>query len=210
MFLPRFVENRSLQITATFLGIYAGLLAIQHGIFEVLQGSRAHGVLMFNAIGSPCQAEAVWHACFPAMTLIPNLRVTGIAAMLVGLAMVVWAAAFVGRKRGWLVLGALSLLALFVGGGFVPVYIGIVAAAAAGRLGAPASAGGMGWRIISALWPWPLALMALWLPGSWLLGRFFGDAMRAAGGGLFFVFDVGLPALAAVSSFGREKRQGAS
>jgi hypothetical protein len=49
--------------------------------------------------------------------------------------------------------------------------------------------------------------MALWLPGSWLLGHFFGPAMLAASGLLFLVFDAGLPVLAAVSAFGR-KNQG--
>ncbi len=106
----------SLRITTAFLGIYAGLIAIQHGIFEISQGSRAPDGLMFNAIGLPCQPDAVWHACFPAMTLIPNLFITGIATVLAGLGMIVWAA-FAGRRRDGLILGALSLLALLVGGG---------------------------------------------------------------------------------------------
>jgi hypothetical protein len=72
MLLPRLAKDRSLRITTAFLGVYAGLIAIQHGIFEILQGSRAPDGLMFNAIGPPCQPEAVWHACFPAMTLIPE------------------------------------------------------------------------------------------------------------------------------------------
>jgi protein-S-isoprenylcysteine O-methyltransferase Ste14 len=95
MLLPRLPGKRSLRITTAFLGVYAGLIAVQHGIFATLQGSRAPDGLMFSAIGPPCQPEAVWHACFPAMTVIPNLLVTGIAAVLVGLAMAVWAAAFV-------------------------------------------------------------------------------------------------------------------
>ena len=111
--------TKALRLTIAFLGLYAGLIAIQHGIFESLQGSRPPGGLMFNAIGPPCQADAVWHACFPAMTLIPNLFVSGIAAILVGLGLAIWAAFFVGRKRGGLILGALSILALLVGGGFV-------------------------------------------------------------------------------------------
>jgi|GEM_PF-962315 len=196
LLLPRFARNDSLRITAAFLGVYAGLIAIQHGIFEILQGSRAPGGLMFNAIGPPCQPEAVWHACFPAMTLIPNLLVTGIAAVLAGLGMAVWAVAFGGRKRGGLVLGALSLLALLVGGGFVPVWIGLVAAV---TLRAPVKPGGAVWRILAALWPWPLLLMAAWLPGSWLLGQFFSPVMLALGGLLFFVFDAGIPVLAAFS-----------
>ncbi len=189
-----------LRITTAFLGLYAGLIAIQHGILAMLQGCRAPDGLMFNAIGPPCQPEAVWHACFPAMTLIPNLLITGITAILAGLGMAVWAVAFAGRRHGGLVLGALSLLVLLVGGGFVPVFIGIVAAVTASRLGAPVKPGGAGWRLVSMLWPWPLVLMAFWLVGSWLLGHFFGAAMLAASGLLFLVFNIGLPVLAAVTA----------
>ncbi len=198
--------TKALRVTTAFLGLYAGLIAIQHGIFESLQGSRAPDSLMFNAIGPPCQSEAVWHACFPAMTLIPNLFITGIAVILIGLGMVVWAAVFVGRKRGGLVLGALSMLALLVGGGFVPVWIGLVAAVTASRLAAPVSPGGARWRSLAVLWPWPLALMTLWLPGSWLLGHFFSAAMLSAGGLLFFVFNLGLPVLAAASGLAHTER----
>ncbi|MBN1665673.1 MAG: hypothetical protein JW862_01240 [Anaerolineales bacterium] len=198
--------TKALRITTAFLGLYAGLIAIQHGIFAMLQGCRAPDGLLFNAIGPPCQSEAVWHACFPAMTLIPNLFVSGTAVILVGLGMAVWATVFVGRKRGGPVLGALSMLALLVGGGFVPVWIGIVAAVTASRLAAPVSPGGAGWCMVSALWPWPLILMALWLPVSWLLGHFFGAAMLSAGGLLFLSFDIILPVLAALSSLAHVKR----
>lgn len=201
MLLPRLSEKHSTRITVAFLGLYAGLLAAQHGIFEIMQGSHAPGGLLINAIGSPCRAEAIWHACFPAMTLIPNLLVTGIAAVLVGLAMAVWAVAFAGHKRGGPVLGALSLLALLAGGGFVPVWIGLVAAVTAGALRAPVKPDGAVWRILAALWPWPLLLMTAWLPGSWLLGHFFGPAMVALSGPLFIVFDVGMPVLATFSGF---------
>jgi hypothetical protein len=196
--------NTFLRVTIGFLGIYAGLLAALHGLFTAMQGSRPPDGLMFNAIGPPCQPEAIWHACFPAMSLIPNLLVTGIAAVLVGLGMAVWAVAFIGRRRGGHVLGALSMLALLVGSGFVPVFIGMVAAITASRQGAPIRQGGAPWRIISVLWPWPLVLMAFWLPGSWVLGHFFSTAMLSAGGWLFLVFDLGLPVLAAVSGFGRD------
>ncbi len=207
MMHPRISEQRYLRLTTAFLGLYAGLIAIQHGIFEILQGNRAPDGLMFNAIGPPCQAEAAWHACFPAVTLIPNLFITGIAAVLAGLGMAVWAAVFAGRRRGGLILGALSLLVLLVGGGFVPVFIGLVAAATASRLNTPFRPGGAGWRIFSGLWPWPLALMAIWLPGSWLLGYFFNEAMLAAGGLLFICFDMALPLLAAISAFARHKHK---
>lgn len=190
--------TKALRFTTAFLGLYAGLIAIQHGIFESLQGSRTPGGLIFNAIGPPCQADAVWHACFPAMTLMPNLFVSGIAAILVGLGMAVWGAFWVERKRGGLVLGALSILALLVGGGFVPVFIGLVAATASILGRAPTRPTRL--PFLAMLWPWLLALMALWLPGSWLLGYFFGPAMLSVGELLFLVFDIGLPVLAVVSS----------
>lgn len=69
--------------------------------------------------------------------------------------------------------------------------------------------GGAGWRFLAHLWPWPLLLMATWLPGSWLMGHLFSDAMLAVSGLTFVVFDIGLPVLATVSGFGREKRSGA-
>jgi hypothetical protein len=187
-----------LSIITSFLGIYAGLIAIQHGIFEILQGSRAPDGLMFNAIGLPCQPETVWHACFPAMTLIPNLLVTGMATVLAGLGMVIWAVVFIGRKQSGLILGLLSLLVLLVGGGFVPVFIGMIAAIASRGLGRPLGTSRL--AFLSAVWPWTLVLMVLWLPGSWLLGHFFSAAMLSAGGVLFIIFDLGMPVLAAVSS----------
>jgi protein-S-isoprenylcysteine O-methyltransferase Ste14 len=205
MLLPRLAEKDAVCITTGFLGSYAGLIAMQHGIFEILQGSHAPPGLLFNAIGPPCQADAVWHACFPALTLIPNLLVTGVAAVLAGLAIAVWALAFIGRRRGGLGLGALALLALLVGGGFVPVFIGLVAAVA-GSLGrSPARLPRL--AFLAALWPWPLVLLALWLPGSWLLGHFFGPAMLSVGGLLFLVFDIGLPVLAAASAIARNFRE---
>ena len=204
--LPAEKERFARDISSSFLGIYAGLIDIQHGIFEISQGDHAPGGLMFNAIGPPCQPEMVWHACFPAMSFIPNLFITGIAAVMVGLLLVVWAAAFARHAKGALMLGGLSLLALLVGGGFVPVFIGLVAAFTSSRIKTPVKPGGLGCRFVSGLWPWPLVLMAFWLPGSWLLGHFFNTAMLSAGGLLFLIFDISLPILAAVSAVGRTNR----
>jgi hypothetical protein len=153
---------------------------------------------MFNAIGPPCQPEAVWHACFPAITLIPNLLVTGIAAVVIGATFMLWALFFVqSRYAGW-ILAILSILLLLVGGGFVPVFIGMVAAGAGRGLGRTSARPRL--PFLAALWPWTLVVMTLWLPGSWLLGHFFSAAMLSVGGLLFLVFDIGLPVLAAVSS----------
>jgi hypothetical protein len=180
------------------------LLAIQHGIFEILQGPRIPGGVMIQAIGEPCQPEAVWHACYPAMTLLPNLFISGIATVSVGLVVLIWAVAFVSRNHGGLILALLSLLALLVGGGFVPVFTGIVAGGAGSRIHAPAKQKGVIFRFLAKLWPWTLILMAIWFPGSWLLGYFFNPAMLALAGFLFLFFDIGLPVLTAFSGFAHE------
>lgn len=197
MLLPRLSAEHPLRMTTAFLGLYAGLLAAQHGIFEIMQGSHAPDGLLINAIGPPCRPEAVWHACYPALTVIPNLRVSGILTVAAGLAVGMWALAAVQRKRGGLVLALLSLLMLPLGGGFVPVFIGLVAAAASRGLHRPASR--PRFAALARVWPWPLIVMALWLPGSWLAGALFPEAMLAVGGLLFLVFDIVLPMLAAVS-----------
>jgi hypothetical protein len=194
-----------LRITVAFLGAYAGILGMQHGSFALLQGATAPTGLLFNAIGPPCRPETVWHACFPAMTLIPNLRVTGVAAIIVGFLLLVWALRFVQRRYGGRVLGLLAILLLLVGGGFVPVLIGLVAAAASRGLHRPCTRFRL--AAVAQVWPWPLVLMALWMPGSWLLGHYFGAAMLAASGLLFLVFDLGLPVLAAVSGTARTVRE---
>jgi protein-S-isoprenylcysteine O-methyltransferase Ste14 len=202
MLLPQMTNVWSpLRLTVAFLGGYAGILGIQHGSFALLQGATAPAGVVFNAIGPPCQPEMVWHACFPAMTLIPNLRVTGIAAIIVGFLLLVWALRFVQRRHGGWALGLLAVLLLLVGGGFVPVFIGLVAAAASHGLQRPVA--GSRFAAVARAWPWPLVVMALWLPGSWLLGHFFGPLMLAASGVLFLIFDLGLPVLAAVTGLGR-------
>jgi hypothetical protein len=201
MLLPRLTVKNPLRVTTSFLGFYAGLLAIQHGIFAMLQGTTAPDGLMFNAIGPPCQPEAVWHACFPAMTLIPNLLITGGAAVFAGLVIIVWGVAFAGRRNGGWVLGVLSILLLLVGGGFVPVFIGIITSLAAILMNNRKSHNNAVGQFISKLWPWTVLILALWLPGSWLLGKFFSDAMLSFSLAMFLFFDLGLPILCLLSAF---------
>ena len=82
---------------------------------------------MIASMGPPCNPEEVWHACEPAMTVVPNLLVTGILATIVGVITMVWAAAFVHKKRDGLILIALSVALLLVGGGLFPPLIGVAA-----------------------------------------------------------------------------------
>jgi hypothetical protein len=167
---------------ASVLGVYAGLLGAAHGFLEILQGSVATAGFMISAIGPPCQAETIWHGCFPAVTLVPNFQVTGILALAVSLAVAVWAALFVGRKWGGPVLIALALLMLPVGGGIIPVVIGVVAGAAGTRIHTPpdrlaARLSGRSLGALAKLWPWSLVAYFLWIPSQYALGTLFNDFM---------------------------------
>lgn len=51
--------NNSTRTITTLVGIYAGILGMAHGYFSVIQGHAQPDGVMFNAIGSPCQAESI-------------------------------------------------------------------------------------------------------------------------------------------------------
>jgi hypothetical protein len=106
------MRNRATRVVASTLGILAGLLGLVHGYLETLQGNVALSGIFILAVGPPCQANRVWHDCFPAMTIIPNFLVTGVLAIIVSLIVILWAAVFVQRKNVGLVLILLSIIQL--------------------------------------------------------------------------------------------------
>ena len=199
------------RITASALGVYAGLLGAVHGYFEMRQGSVAPAGLMISAIGPPCQPEAATHACFPALTLIPNFLITGIVALVIGLVAAIWAGAFVQRKRGGVTLMLLALLMLLVGGGFIPMFIGLMAGFAGTQINKsspPQRARqfvNVG-RFLARLWPWMLIAYFVWVfPAQWLLGHFFSAFLLDLSFLLFFCLDLGLPLLAVFAGLAYDK-----
>lgn len=80
--------NRATRAIVATLGTIFGISGMSHGFFETLQGNTSTGNLFISAIG---EAQKMWpHGNEPAFTLIPNFLMTGIAAMIVGLAIVIW------------------------------------------------------------------------------------------------------------------------
>src|SRR6516164_6179943 len=134
---PAGLHNTSTRVVATVLGISAGLLGLEHGYFETRQGSVVSSGLLINAIGSPCQPSQEWHACEPAMTVVPNLLLTGMLTILCSLLVLIWAAMFVHRRHGGMILLLLAITLTLVGGGFVTLLLGIVAGVAGAKIHAP-------------------------------------------------------------------------
>ena len=164
----------------TFAGIM-GLAGIEHGIGEIRQGSLPPARLIFPSWPDSAFFRIVGGE--PAMTLVPNLLVTGILAILFSLAFLAWAVLFVERKNGGLVLILLAVAMLLAGGGIFPPVIGILIGILATRINAPLT----GRRahhsaalstFLERIWPWSFGACVLaWLclfPGINILGYFFG------------------------------------
>jgi hypothetical protein len=166
---------------ASIFGALAGLGGLIHGIGETLQGNVAPGGISFNSwtvgpIATNMGGE-------PAMTIIPNLLVTGILTILVSLMVIVWSIAFVQRKNSGLILLLLSIAMLLLGGGFAPPIIGFLAGIAGLGIRSPHT-----WwrahlsinvqRFLAKLWPWVFSVCVIngvfLVVGSVILVYFFG------------------------------------
>jgi hypothetical protein len=195
--------RRATRITAAILGLTAGGAGVEHGVFEILQGNVRPDGIMIASIGSPCVPELSWNACEPAMTIIPNFLITGILAVALGIAVMIWSAAFVHRRAGGLVLIGLSFLLLLFGGGIFPPAIGFVAGALATRIhrSVPANRRGRGGlaTLLARLWPWSLALYLGWILGQWVIGYFFNDWLRD-NGALVILMVLGSLAMTVITS----------
>jgi len=139
------------RATAIVFGILSGLGGLVHGIGEVLQGNIATKGLWINSwtqgpIASNMGGE-------PGITILPTVLWAGIVTIAASLAVILWSAAFVGRKNGGWVLIILSIFMLLMGGGIGPPVIGILAGAA-GLAIHPTKRRGPKSSFFSALWPW--------------------------------------------------------
>lgn len=174
--------RKATRVVASLFGIFAGFGGPEHGYFEILQGNVRPDSLMIAAMGPPCDPEKVWNLCEPAMTVIPSFLVTGILATVIGLITMIWAAAFVQRKNGGIVLMLLSIALLLVGGGLFPPVIGIIAGVVATKINTPLTRRpGSVLRFFAKLWPWPLVAFFVWVFGQFVVGYFFNEFLQKSG-----------------------------
>jgi hypothetical protein len=168
--------RRATKAVATWFGVAAGLAGLEHGYFEIMQGTTRPGGLFFPSMGPPCDPETAWNACEPALSILPSFLVTGLLALLVSLAMIVWSAGFVQSKYGGMVLILLSIALLLFGGGIFPPLIGIIGGAAGTKINKPLKVKpGRMTRWAAKLWPWPLVILMVWLLGQFVVGYLAND-----------------------------------
>ena len=106
---------RATRIIVSTIGVILGLAGLDHGFFEILQGNIPTNGLIIQAIG---EANRMWlHGTEEAFTILPNFLLTGILAVIVSLAIIVWSVGFIHTKHGATVFGLLFVLLFLVGGG---------------------------------------------------------------------------------------------
>lgn len=169
------------RVVIAVFGALAAFAGVEHGVGELLQGAVAPPSLMIES-WPDVQAFDVL-AGEPAMTVVPNLAMTGVLAIAAALALGVWAVWFVQRPRGGVVLIALSMVLLLVGGGFGPPLMGVILGLAATRtVRERRKASGRVRRMLATMWSWALGTGALGylalVPGIVILSQLtgFGDS----------------------------------
>lgn len=158
--------NRATRINVITVGVIFGLGGMTHGVAETLQGNRPTGGLFINAIAAGSSWTRWSEGGEGAFTIIPNFLLTGILAMLVGLAIIIWSLGFVHKRRGPLVYLLLFIVLFLVGGGIGQVAFFIPAWAVATRIHKPLT----WWRRLlpagmrsglATAWPWLLRAASL-------------------------------------------------
>ena len=164
----------------TTLGILAGIMGIEHGIGEALEGYRPTESIFI--LSWPNSAFFEIMSGEPAMTIVPNYLFTGLLAIFFSGAFL-----FVLLKPGFdrktiPTLFALLVFMLLTGGGFGPPVLGTIAVLIALKIYSPLKI----WSklptklhsVLSLLWPWSFGICLIgWLmlfPGAALIAFFTG------------------------------------
>jgi hypothetical protein len=173
--------RKATKAVAMWFGMVAGIAGLEHGYFEILQGNTRPASIMFPSWGpQQCDPAILWHACEPAMSILPSFLVSGIITVLLGLAIMAWSAWFLQSRHGGVVLILLSIAFLLFGGGFFPPIIGIVGGLAGTQINRSLSGRpGIITRFAAKLWPWPLVIFLVWVLGQFPFGYFFNDFLKS-------------------------------
>jgi hypothetical protein len=145
------------------LGTVIGVSGAIHGVYSILKGNTLTGGMLLTSIG--------------AFTLVQNYLLTGVLAVGLGMAVVVWTIVFIDRKYGPAVFVALSIALFLVGGGIAEVAFILLAALLSTRIHHPLgrwqrAAGSRFGLALSRLWPYAITLaFSVFLIGYsiWLL-----------------------------------------
>ena len=200
------------HMTISTFGGLVGLMGMEHGLGEILQGNIKPSGLMI--LSWPDSAFFQILGGEPAMTIVPNMLISGILAALVSLTYLTWVVCLIDHKHSGRVLTILSVLMLLLGGGiFPPIFGGLIAAVAAYSRAASVRVGKLftdnARLVLANAWPWAFGLGVLsWLamfPGVPVLSYVFGVENTSL---IFIILACmfGFPGLAELAGIARDAR----
>lgn len=130
--------NHYTRITASALGTVLGLAgAINHGLFEILQGNTATGSFFIEAIGPD---HRFWiHGTEGAVTLLPTFLLSGIAVIAFSLVVIFWSVKYIQTQNGATVFILLMTGLTLAGGGIGHIVLFLPTWAYATRINKPLS-----------------------------------------------------------------------
>ena len=158
-------NSNALKVTTSTYGIMVGLASVEHGILEVLQGEVVPDDNIFNAIGPN---QRFWElASERAYTIILNLLITGILAIIIGFFVILWSIWFLDKKWGVSIFLVLNIFTFLFGGGYgPPISFGLLACITATRINKP-----LNWwsnnlpenlrKILAPMWRWLLGILVV-------------------------------------------------
>lgn len=161
--------NRHVHLTAATMSVLFALAAmLNHGIFEIRQGSTPTNGFFIEAISA---ADRFWlHGTEAAFTVVHNFLFTGILVVLVGLALIVFAVKYLSAPGSARILLLFIVLLTLFGGGIGHLFASLPTCGFATRIHAP-----LAWferkipvgmrRVLSRFW---LAFLIA-AAGSWLV-----------------------------------------
>ena len=116
--------NNKTTIVTSVMGTIAGIAGFEHGVGEIMQGNVVPPGIFFESW--PDSKLFANMAGEPAMSLIPNILISGMISIIVSGYLIYWSITKTDSKYyGYGYLG-LSFLLLLVGGGFGPPLLGII------------------------------------------------------------------------------------
>lgn len=182
------------RLFVSLMGAYVGLMGIEHGLGEILQGAVPPAGLVFSSWLNSEFFRIL--SGEPAFSIIPNLRLTGILASAFSIAYILTAVFHVDKKFSVTVMLTLSVLMFLTGAGIFPPLFAVFMSLSAGRLNRPVAE----WRKLPQvlqnftprIWPWSLWLcLVFWLamvPGVPAMDYFLGYSNNF----LIFAFFLGM------------------
>ena len=123
-----------IRVVVAAFGILCGLTGIIAGFFEIRQGNIEPSGFVISTIGSNYSMADDF--TYFAVTIIPNLILSGILSIIISCSVIIWSVGFVHRKNGTLILLVLSIMQMLVGGGWV-IDLAIITCIIATRIDKP-------------------------------------------------------------------------